>query len=416
MISLGKYPFREQSEERKDTFADYLLIDVCRQLLSEDNNNRELIQNYAENYLDFDDVIHYTLKAIQQILNERTGEDTSPDVLTQRKVVLIRNAFELLSAIRIKLPKELVPRLKKRNPKAAKKRKSGEEEVKIGNIILCVRTQPDQKCFKINYERDADLFAAVWTQFLSRRLPKDLYKKVLLLLDKQLIQHFRNPLVLTDFLVNSYDVGGVVSLLSLSSLYVLIQKCNLNYPKFYQKLYQLLSPGILHVQYRARFLFWTDVFLSSTHISSQIVASFVKRLSRIALTATPDAILILLPMIGNLLIRHPTLFSMARTGGLLAKDMTVDPFNEKTDDPEKTCALNSYLWEIKSLQKHFSPEVAKTALFINNSLPNRESDLSELLETTFDDIIQNSLKNLSEEKQLTFEDKHSDQLFSYFNR
>ncbi|CAG2107979.1 unnamed protein product, partial [Medioppia subpectinata] len=420
----GKYPFRtDVPTEAPDTFADQLLNDICRQLLSNKVDNRQLIANFKDNYLDFDDCIHYTLKAIQLILKEVSDEeeddlvDTNGEQSVDRAVedeVFIRNTYELLSAIRLKTPTDLLPRRKKLREKVSKTRKSRRiVETDAKNIILCVPTQPLQKCFRIDYERDADIFANNWTLFLRQRLPKDLYKKVLILLDKELIQHFKNPLLLTDFLVNSYSIGGVVSLLSLSSLYVLITKCNLNYPQFYAKLYALLTPGVLHVKYRPRFLFWSDVFLTSTHISAQIVASFVKRLSRIALTASPDACLILLPMIGNLLVRHPSLSKMMCTTN--AQTVASDPFDDSVDDPEATGAINSCLWEIKSLQKHFHPQVAKSALFINNELPNREWDFSELLETTYEDLIESALKTLSNEKELTFDGQHSQQLMDFFN-
>ena len=376
--------------------------------MSTESDNRNLIQNYVENYLSFDDCIHYTLKAIKLVLDETSDQDLSES----DEETFVRNTYHLLSAIRLKLPKELLSRQKRLKRKAAKSRQKGGTDAQQ-HVILCVPTQTNQKCFKIDYERDADLLATVWTQFLGNNLPKDLYKNVLVLLDKQLIQHFRNPLVLTDFLIDSYAIGGVVSLLSLSSLYVLIQKCNLNYPKFYDKLYQLLKPSVLQTKYRPRFLFWTDVFLTSSHISAQIVASFAKRLSRIALTASTDAILILIPMIGNLLVRHPTLQSMIRNANTQTSE---DPFDENCEDPTNTGAINSCLWELKTLQKHFHPEVAKRAHFIDNRLPEREWDLSELLETSIKDVIEVSFKKLCNEKELTFDDKHSSDLLSYFCR
>ncbi|CAG2179379.1 unnamed protein product, partial [Oppiella nova] len=52
----GKYPFRTDIPiDRKDTFAADLLNDICRQLVSATADNRQLIANYIENYLEFDD-------------------------------------------------------------------------------------------------------------------------------------------------------------------------------------------------------------------------------------------------------------------------------------------------------------------------------------------------------------------------
>lgn len=46
-------------------------------------------------------------------------------------------------------------------------------------------------------------------------------------MDTRILPHFESPLSLADFLINSYRIGGSVSLLSLSSLFLLITKYNL---------------------------------------------------------------------------------------------------------------------------------------------------------------------------------------------
>lgn len=61
----------------------------------------------------------------------------------------------------------------------------------------------------------------------------------------------------------------------------------------------------MHVRYRPRFLRMLDLFLSSTHLPTALVASFVKRLARLCLSAPPAAIISIIPMIYNLLKRHP---------------------------------------------------------------------------------------------------------------
>lgn len=57
----------------------------------------------------------------------------------------------------------------------------------------------------------------------------------------------------SDFLTRSYDVGGVVSVMALSSLFVLMTQYGLEYPNFYEKLYALLVPSIFMAKHRARF-------------------------------------------------------------------------------------------------------------------------------------------------------------------
>jgi U3 small nucleolar RNA-associated protein 19 len=102
------------------------------------------------------------------------------------------------------------------------------------------------------------------------------------------------PIRLIDFLKDSYDVGGVVSLLALHGLFILITKHNLyvirlllrcwvdwltckpttsmvatyrDYPDFYRKLYALFQPNIFHVKYRAKFFRLVNIFLKSSYVS-----------------------------------------------------------------------------------------------------------------------------------------------------
>lgn len=57
----------------------------------------------------------------------------------------------------------------------------------------------------------------------------------------------------SDFLTRSYDIGGVVSVMALSSLFILMTQHGLEYPNFYEKLYALLVPSIFMAKHRAKF-------------------------------------------------------------------------------------------------------------------------------------------------------------------
>lgn len=48
-------------------------------------------------------------------------------------------------------------------------------------------------------------------------------------------------------------MGGVVSVMSLSGLFILMTEHGLEYPNFYTKLYALMTPDIFMAKYRARF-------------------------------------------------------------------------------------------------------------------------------------------------------------------
>lgn len=78
------------------------------------------------------------------------------------------------------------------------------------------------------------------------------------------------------------------------------------FPDFYTKLYSLLDRSVLHVRYRPRFFRLLDIFMTSSHLPSTLVASFIKRLGRLALAASPAAIVTVVPFVYNLLKRHPS--------------------------------------------------------------------------------------------------------------
>merc|ERR1712029_476527 len=110
----------------------------------------------------------------------------------------------------------------------------------------------------------------------------------------------------------------------------------------------------LHVKYRARFFHLSDLFLRSPLLPEYLVAAFVKRLSRLALTAPANTLPMVLQFLGNLLIRHPGLQKMAGVGSAETEE---DPYVMEEPDPAKCGASSSFLWEIVSLQSHALPQI-----------------------------------------------------------
>lgn len=206
------------------------------------------------------------------------------------------------------------------------------------------------------------------------------------MLNEKVMPYLPRPLLLTDFLLSSYNVGGAISLLSLSGVFTLISKHNLEYPQFYTKLYNLLTPEILHVKYMPRFFHLADIFLGSTHLPEQLVAAFVKRLSRISLTAPSTTIPMVIRFIHNLIFRHPGLLKMIDSPDT---DTMEDPFDNGEEDPVKTKAIDSSLWEIDSLKSHVLPQVRTAAKdFLEKGLREQEMDVSALLETSWSEMME----------------------------
>ena len=108
--------------------------------------------------------------------------------------------------------------------------------------LICVSEDTEEDLFVVDYESTRKGFSDLWEQFLKVPLDADQYKRVLILLDGgQVLSNLSRPLLLTDFLMKSYDVGGSISILSLSGVFTLMQKHNLEFPDFYMKLYRLFQ-------------------------------------------------------------------------------------------------------------------------------------------------------------------------------
>lgn len=231
------------------------------------------------------------------------------------------------------------------------------------------------------------------TPATQRLLLVVLLERVLPFLDK--------PLLLTDYLMDSLDSGGAISLLALQGIFTLIQNHNLEYPNIFSKLYSMFEPEIFHTKFKARLFYLSDMFLSSTHLPENIVAAFAKRLARLSLVAPPEDIHIILMFIGNLILRHPGLKLLIDNPN--RTNVPEDPFVMEERDPSKSRAMESSLWELHALQSHVLPGVGTAANFIYNPLPSVEWDLSQILEDNSDDIFEREMKKKLKEIALTFD-------------
>ncbi|KAJ1557152.1 Nucleolar complex protein 4, partial [Nowakowskiella sp. JEL0078] len=189
-------------------------------------------------------------------------------------------------------------------------------------------------------------FSTCWIDFLKLPIDSDeMFKKILSIIHKQIIPFLNHPTKLIDFLTDSYNAGGSVSLLALNGLFTLINEYNLDYPDFYKKLYSLLDINVMHTKYRSRFFRMLNLFLSSTHLPVYLVAAFAKRLIRLSLTAPPAAILSIVPLVFNLLQRHPQCLVLIHRVNEITPE--TDTFNFEDLNPETCGALQSSMWEIQ---------------------------------------------------------------------
>ena len=227
-------------------------------------------------------------------------------------------------------------------------------------------------------KRHRKSFQEAWLALLRQPFPNDVYRKVLLGLHKNVVPHMPNPVLLSDFFVGSIDRGGLDGMLALNGLFVLITKHGLEYPRFYDRLYNLLDSSAFHVSNRKGFFELLDIFLKSTALPAYLAAAFAKRLARLALTAPPAGAMTCVAFVHNLLRRHPGCAVLVHRGEEgSANDMfETDPFVETERDPKKCAALMSSLWEMATLRDaHYFHQVGKLVKTIS------EKDLSDRVKT-----------------------------------
>jgi U3 small nucleolar RNA-associated protein 19 len=221
----------------------------------------------------------------------------------------------------------------------------------------------------------------------------DSRKKVLGVLATVIAPWFIKPELLADFLTDCYNSGGSLSLLALSGVFYLIQERNLDYPSFYPRLYSLLDRDILHSKHRSKFFRLLDTFLASSHLPAALVASFIKRLSRLALNAPPSAIVFVVPWIYNLLKKHPLCAFMIHREirdrdlkALTEQEGFDDTFLPDEEDPMETGAIDSCLWEIVQLQSHYHPNVATVAKIISEQFTKQAYNLEDFLDHSYSSV------------------------------
>ncbi|RPA97921.1 CBF-domain-containing protein [Choiromyces venosus 120613-1] len=234
---------------------------------------------------------------------------------------------------------------------------------------------------------------------------------------------FPNPETLMDFLTDTYSTGGPTALLALSGLFYLIKTKNLDYPNFYQNLYALVDRNLLHLKYRSRFFRLLEEFLGSKYLPAALIASFIKRLARLALSAPPAAIVVIVPFVYNLLKAHSACWFMVHREGTLEeldewrKEGVIDPFDPEEEDPLKTGALDSCLWELETLRGHWQPNVATLARILGEQFTKASYGLEDFLDHSYGSMFAAEIKkNVNPERPPVVEFEVPKRIFSEVER
>eukprot|EP00485_Elphidium_margaritaceum_P020322 CAMPEP_0202729528 /NCGR_PEP_ID=MMETSP1385-20130828/186179_1 /ASSEMBLY_ACC=CAM_ASM_000861 /TAXON_ID=933848 /ORGANISM="Elphidium margaritaceum" /LENGTH=702 /DNA_ID=CAMNT_0049395793 /DNA_START=15 /DNA_END=2123 /DNA_ORIENTATION=- len=168
-------------------------------------------------------------------------------------------------------------------------------------------------------QQRSNFVGMAWLNYLSRKhLSIDIYHTILSKLDSDIFAVFKrgntmsdsssnnNLLLLADFLTDSYNIGGEISMLSLKALFTLIHSYNLDYPHFYERLYGKLHGNIFFSRNATKFFQLLSLFLlKSDYIPQYLVVAFMKRLSRMSLFAPPHGVIFIVNIVRDLLRKYP---------------------------------------------------------------------------------------------------------------
>jgi len=228
-----------------------------------------------------------------------------------------------------------------------------------------------QKLAELDYYQR--VFSKAWLALLTFPFSAAQHKLLLRHLPENVIPVLRSPILLADYLAQSYAIGGLVSVLALESLFHLILHYNLDYPDFFRSLYNLCTVEVFSAKYRFKFMKLLNTALKSVNMPVYLVAAFIKRLSHLALhTPTPNAAFCVAQCTW-LLRQHPQSqvlihkrndASVAPVVDAASKDLGINSgagtskeiqteFNHTEDtNLEDAGALQSSLWELETLQQH----------------------------------------------------------------
>ncbi|KAJ2358130.1 Maturation and nuclear export of 40S ribosomal subunits interacting protein [Coemansia sp. RSA 2618] len=365
--SAGSYVFPN------DTF-----LEIVETVLGSSASSEHLLRTLAEAYLNsYDDLRMYFYRNLAKIASpdydpfknrSKKGPRGSSD--TRVTEMFVQNAFAVMNQIRTM-------------PKASK--------AEITSFWIALPASlGDSEPGVLSPAAHTRAFSEAWLALMRLPLTASIYKQVLLTMHKRIVPYMADAKSLMDFLSNSYEAGGSISLLALNGLFTLITEHNLNYPQFYEKLYALLDRNLFHTKYRARFFRLLEIFLGSSHLPAYLIAAFAKRMARLALFAPPAGAVTAIPMIYNLLKAHPScmvlIHRMPEYDGQTGEEKvgeTGDPFVADEPDLAKCNALQSSLWELESLQHHYYPNIATLAKIFSEPFHKPQFMLEDFLDHTY---------------------------------
>lgn len=264
-------------------------------------------------------------------------------------------------------------------------------------------------------------YSKAWLALMGRKLDVKLHMNILQGLEKKILPYMVSPVSLFDYLAYCYTAGGVLGMLSLGGLFVLLRKYNVEYPEFFPRLYTMFTPAAFFVKQRKRFFELSALFLEGAVLPLYVQCAFLKRFSRLSLTASPQGCMLLLAITYKMLLKHSALrvlvhrahdYSVAQDNRdsenepklpppvsqtllMRLNPLDSDPYNAEETDLTKCRAIESSLWEMKLLLNHCVPSVATLAhLIFGNRGAFKEShiDLNDIIEQSYQSLFDLEVK------------------------
>ena len=278
----------------------------------------------------------------------------------------------------------------------------------------------------------------------EKLLPLSLIKEFMKILNKKIVQNVVNPIIFSDYLLNKTNEIKIksindfdIQIFGLSSLFVLLTKYNLDYDKYYELLYKLISQKfnsitIFDSKHKNRILKLLELSLTSEQIPYIVICSFLKKLLRISLFSKVEIIYSLLSLVMKIIQLHPRTLNLIMDNkskkilkkniesnstflnGSNANENNLDEikncisleeedeeksnniinynnFDDSSTDPFKTNAEQCCLWELYSFTRHYNMGIRKLVnKFSRNFLAKEiEMELKSQKDVYFD------IKNLN---------------------
>ena len=397
---------------------------------------RYLQQPYA-------DVRYYSLWSIKEICQSRPSSPSGENSHLDEDVA--RTIFDLLSNVAAENPgggegsqgvalkswcgleeaaNGVIKARVDKNESAKARRKRKASERVAGDKVPSTLVEKTEVSWA-NSKAQRRVFSEAWLSFLQlRSLPQDIIKKTLIRLHSSIIPHMTSPVMLSDFLSHSLDQPGIVGMLALNGLFLLVTQHGLEYPSFYQRLYQLMTADSFSATHRAQFYKLADLFLSSGLLPAYTAAAFVKKMARLALSAPPAGAMMAVSFIHNILRRHPACMVMIDRPPIESSEDIdeaskegEDVFDIKMQDPALSRAVESSLWELVALKNHYCPQVSALCSILDKDLSNRrltnEVDMDPVLGASYSSLLKQEAERRMKHVPLAFYKEIPQKLFDH---